>query len=307
MQVRTAAMSDLLKRAVRDAVLRLLGPLVKLLLDAGIGVGEFMSIVKVAYVREASARGSAAESRRPNVTRIAVITGLTRIEVAALLQSGDEEPAASDRGRQRAERVLSGWWNDADFHDEQGQPAVLSEKGGRRSFAALCERYGGGPGFAAILDELIRVRAVSRTREGQLRALSRTYATVRWDPEGVAAVGEELADHCATLVQNLRNPTRALLSRRVANTQLDPRYGPMLIRELEERAATLIESMDDALNHPSYTVKPPDSAPAVRLGVGIYLFEDTTEPPSHSPRPAGERQPRAQSDRRSVARRRSGA
>ena len=42
-------MSDPLKGAVRAAVLRLLEPLMKLLLDAGLGVGDFIGLAKVAY------------------------------------------------------------------------------------------------------------------------------------------------------------------------------------------------------------------------------------------------------------------
>ena len=273
-------MSESLKRAVQAAVLRLLGPLVKLLLDAGIGVGDFMSLVKLAYVREARNRGpGAGGARGPNVTRIAVVTGMTRVEVASLLAAGDGALQVSDRGRQRAERVLSGWWNDPDFQDELGQPAALPERGSRRSFASLCERYSGDPRFVAILDELVRVHAVRRAADGRVVAVSRTYATVRWEPEGVATVGEELADHCATLLHNLKNPSRPLLSRRIFNAQLNPRFLPMLIRDFEEQATVMVESMDDALNDPEHTVrgKGESARDAVRFGVGVYFFEAAPE------------------------------
>ena len=273
-------MSESLKRAVQAAVLHLLRPLVKLLLDAGIGVGEFMSLVKVAYVREARNRApDAGRARGPNVSRIAVVSGMTRVEVAAILAAGEGALQTSDRGRQRAERVLSGWWNDPDFQDELGRPAVLPVSGGRRSFASLCDRYGGGPRFATILDELLRVHAVRRSADGKVTAVSRTYATVRWDPDGVLAVGEELADHCATLLYNLKNPGRPLLNRRVVNAQLDPRFMPMLIRDFEQQASTMVESMDDALNDPQHTLpaRGERARDAVRLGVGIYFFESSPE------------------------------
>src|SRR6516162_6790170 len=78
--------TDSLKSAVRSAIVRMLDPLVRLLLTVGIGVGDFLSLVKVAYVR--AARDQARETRgelRPHVSRIAVVTGLTRAEVAAIL------------------------------------------------------------------------------------------------------------------------------------------------------------------------------------------------------------------------------
>ncbi|MBV9726928.1 MAG: hypothetical protein JO299_17345, partial [Gammaproteobacteria bacterium] len=86
-------MTDSLKSAIRAAVLRLLDPLIKWLLEAGIGVADFLPLVKIAYVRAASERGraSGAEPARPNVSRIAVVTGLTRGEVAGILVSGAAE------------------------------------------------------------------------------------------------------------------------------------------------------------------------------------------------------------------------
>ena len=53
-------MSESLKGAVRSAVLRLLHPLARLLLQAGVGVGEFTSLAKIAYVRAAVAQGKEA-------------------------------------------------------------------------------------------------------------------------------------------------------------------------------------------------------------------------------------------------------
>lgn len=270
-------MSEPLKRAVRAAVLRLLYPLVKLLLEAGVGVGDLMALVKVAYVRAAREQGrqSGGEQRRPNASRIAVVTGLTRAEVAEILPSVDDEPTDSDRPRQRAERVLSGWWNDPDFQDDTGAPAVLPLQGARRSFEALCERYSGERGRTSpVLSELLRVRAARRLKDGTIEALSRTYATVRWDPDGIAALGDQLSEHCTTLVHNLKHPGRPLFSGRVLNARLKPFYRRVLVRDLEQQAETLIEKADDALNDPQHTVKPsaePDGS--MRLGLCVYLFE----------------------------------
>ena len=270
-------MSESLKRAVRTAMLRLLAPLAELLLDAGIGVGEFASLAKLAYVRAAERRVGAGKDGRPNASRIAVLTGLTRVDVAAILKSAQGEPLTGEWDRQRAERVLTGWWNDPEFQDALGAPAALPVRGTRKSFEALCNRYSGDPRYAAILDELVRVRAVRRGRDGRVMAVSRTYATVRWEPEGVLRMGEELGDLCTSLLYNLKNPSRPLLIRRVLNAQLDPRYAPILMRQLSDQASATADSMDETLNDPQYTVTPPGSRDSMRLGVGIYLFERSVE------------------------------
>ncbi len=272
----------------------MLVPLASLLLELGFGIGEFLSVAKMAYVRAARSQGrdGSGAMLRPNATRIAVVTGLTRKDVASILAAGDDEPVVSQRGRHRAERVLWGWWNDRDFLDEFGRPAVLRQQGAGKSFAALCERYSGDPRFSAILEELIRVQAVKQSPDGRVAALSRTYATVRWDPEGVLELGEELGEHCQTLLHNLKNPTRPRIARRIFNARLDPRYAPMLIRDLEQQLTTFAESVDDVVNATQYTVPGDADHRTVKLGMGVYLFEGegagpATDPPVPSPSRAG--------------------
>ena len=267
-------MSDALKHAVRTALLRLLEPLVRLMLDAGVGVGEFVTLLKVAYVKAAAHESRAVIGRvRPNISRIAVVSGLTRVEVAAILARDEAQSPSSERGRQRAERVLSGWWADPEFLTAQGEPEVLRLKGARRSFAALCDRYSGEQRTAPVLDELLRVGAVRQLPDGRLQALSRTCAQVRWDPAGVEAVGEQLRDHCTTLLENLRHPTRARFARQVVNAHLDLRHAPMVIREIERSLQAKTDALHETLNDPAHTA--PAGAPAMRLGVGVYVFEES--------------------------------
>jgi len=270
-------MSESLKGAVRSAVLRLLDPLVKWLLAAGIGVGDFVTLVKLAYVRAAREQGreSGAELARPNASRIALVTGLTRVEVANLL-AGEHPERPHDLGRrQRAERVLSGWWNDSTFQDSRGEPAVLPVRGSGRSFAALVDKYvGGNWRVRTILEELLRVKAVRRMPDGRLKALSRTYATVRWDPEGVVAFGEHVAELCATLLHNLNFPERSYAVRRVLSLRLNPRYVPMLRRDLEQQVAVLADSVDHTLNDPAHSVRRKATPPeAAALGLTVFVFE----------------------------------
>jgi len=265
-----------LKAAINAAILRMLGPVVRLLLAAGIGVGDFMAIVKVAYVRAARDQGRERRGElRPNASRIAVVTGLTRGEVAAMLAVDTDERRTSDRGRHRAERVLSGWWNDPDFQNPDGAPAVLPIAGSRRSFKDLVRRYSNEPRVTPILDELLRVNAVKKLPDGSLKALSRTYATVRWNPDGIASLGEQLAEHCGTLLHNLEHADQPRLVRRIVNAQLDPLYRPMLVRDIQEQLDAAAESIDDALNDRRATVTPVRGGrEAVRLGVAMYVFEE---------------------------------
>ena len=277
-------MSESLKSAVIAAVLHLLQPLVKLLLEAGVGVGEFHRLAKRAYVQVA--RDRLAEGR-PNVSRIAVLTGISRGEVMTLLsEPADAEPMA-ERGRHRAEHVLHGWWTDPAYVDEEGRPLRLPLRGSRRSFAALVRRYAGDPRTLTLLDELIRVKAVRQHPDGLIEALSRTVATARWDSQGVMAIGERVRDLLETLTHNIKHPSRPRYERFVVSNQVDPRYVPMLLRDITQQADSWADSFQDSLNDPSHTVRPGRATQdARRLGVAIYVVEDETvvEPPSPAPK-----------------------
>ena len=278
-------MSDTLKSAILAMLARVLDPLVRMMLEAGIGIGEFTTVAKSAYVRAAreERRPADGELKRPNASRIAVVTGLTRLEVASILAAGEAGPVAPDRGRHRAERVLAGWWNDSDFHDERGEPAALPLRGARRSFQALVRLYSGERARSfTILDALLRVKAVRQLPDGRIKPLSRSYATVRWDPEGVTSVGEQLAEHCETLLHNLKDPGHPRFVGRAVNGRVDPRYVPMLLRDLRESAEVFLKTEDSTLNYIGHTLKeerdaPPTAGPPTRLGVTLYIFEGGEE------------------------------
>jgi Family of unknown function (DUF6502) len=291
--------SESLRAAVQAAVLRMLDPLIRLMLAVGIGIGDFYSLVKVAYVRAARDQGREVRGElRPNVSRIAVVTGLTRAEVATMITEDADERRTSDRGRHRAERVLSGWWNDPDFHTSEGEPAILPLSGARRSFKALVARYSNEPRVSPILNELLRVNAVKRRPDGGLQAVSRTYATVRWNPQGIEALGEQMKEHGATLLHNLENPARPRYVRRVVNAQLNPRYLPILVRDIDEHLETMADSLDDAMNARARTLSPSGSPQdAVRLTVAMYVFE---EPVVLEPRNGTDREKSTPRDRASA-------
>jgi uncharacterized protein DUF6502 len=268
-------MTEPLKAAVLAAMRRIARPLARLLIEAGVGAGEFQAVMKAAFVQAAQDVG---EPQRSNASRISTLTGLTRREVSALLRVPEDSAPEVERGRTRLQRVLSGWWTDPDFQDSLGAPAVLPLRGAKLSFAALVKRYSGEPRVLTILDELLRVKAVRKLPDGRFEALSRSFAPTRWNPDGITAVGEQLRDHLETLIHNLKHPSRPRFERVIENAQLDPKYVPVLVRDITAQADTLVDSIDDALNNPAATVKPGHEVrDAVRLGVAVYVFESAVE------------------------------
>lgn len=216
-----------------------------------------------------------------------MLTGVSRATAASILANAEEPPP--ERGVQRAERVLHGWWGDPYFCDREGNPAILPLRG-RRSFVALVNRYSGDPRVATLLKELLRVKAVRRLPDKRLEVLRRTVAPARWDSEGLLMMGERVRDLLETLVQNLKNESSPRYARFVVNPDIDPRYVPMLVHHLTEQAHGLADSFEDALSNPEARIHPGSKQGPTRLGMAFYLIEEPSSRASPTQAPAKSKQ-----------------
>lgn len=261
-------MSGALKSAGLKAVARMLEPVVKLTLELGVGLAEFNQMVRAVHVRAAA---QSTPGAAPNYSRISMLTGVSRATAASILSSTEEPPP--ERGVQRAERVLHGWWGDPFFCDHDGNPAILPLRG-RRSFVALVNRYSGDPRVATLLKELLRVNAVRRLPGKRLEVLSRTVAPTRWDSEGLEMMGERARDLLETLAHNLKSESHPRFARFVVNSDIDPKYVPMLVRHLSEQAHALADSFEDALSNPEARIRRRSKEGPTRLGMAFYLIEE---------------------------------
>src|SRR4051812_1052192 len=91
---------------------RLLTELAGVLMLAGVSATEFEAAAKMGFI-QAAGRVAKLRNSRVNRSAVATMTGLSRVEVKRLMESGPH--AASGRARQRALRVLDGWQIDPRF------------------------------------------------------------------------------------------------------------------------------------------------------------------------------------------------
>ena len=145
--------------------------------------------------------------RKQTTSRVSVITGLSRKEVARLRRLNRRNDQETRQQYNRAARVISAWVREAEFHDANGQPAPLPVEGDQTSFGALVRRYSGDMPVRAILDELLRVRAVERLEDGRIRLLARSYVPAAGEVEKLGILGTDVADLIATIDWNLRHPS----------------------------------------------------------------------------------------------------
>ena len=163
-------MQDNIQRQILDALLVALRPLARALLRAGIGYREFAEISKTAFVGIAT-KDYGLRGRPTNISRVAVMTGLTRKEVKRIRNKTEAGEASVVIRMPPMTELLHRWYTEDDFVDAHGLPQPLPFDGPGISFSDLVRRYGGDIPPGAMRTELKRIGAVNQGREQQLKTL----------------------------------------------------------------------------------------------------------------------------------------
>lgn len=262
-------------RSLSTATGTLLKPLVRILLRNGVAAKSVYELVKHIYVQVAK-EDFGIDGKKASISRVAILTGLTRKEVQAILALPERQQGHYDEGYNRAARVITGWLRDADFGDGKGHPAPLPMSGKRTSFTALVKRYSGDIPVRALLDELVRVGAVKRLKDGRVGLVSRGYVPQRGLEEKLAILGNDTADLIATIDHNIfGNPSKPRMQRKVMYDNVPVEAARAFQTVAEDRAQEMLEALDRWLSHRDRDVNPTVRGKGrVRVGVGIYHFEE---------------------------------
>jgi Family of unknown function (DUF6502) len=267
-------MKDPIKKAAIDALKRTVDPLVAFMFDTGITVQEFGRLVRDRAVRSAAAR-VAKESGRVNNSRVAIITGLARAEVARVLSS-NERSLDSGIGQHPARKILAAWHDNQSFLDTNGNPSVLPIFGIRKSFEKLVERFGGGCPVRAMLDQLHEIGAVDILSGQRVRVRSRVPIFRGMTTSAITNFGERAGDLLATLRTNLHTAEEPLFEGTASVSEADPAVMPLVRRQIAEQGAAFIDSAGSLLNRSREKSNNPGSRETrrPRMGVTVFYFED---------------------------------
>jgi hypothetical protein len=261
--------------ALFAATLRLLRPLVKILLRNNVSHRTFAELAKLVYVEVANAEFGIA-GKKQTVSRIAIITGLTRKEVQRLLAQPPDTKSVAEEEYHRASRVITGWVRDTDFGDGKGHPQPLRMEGKRASFSELVKRYSGDIPVRAILDELLRVGAVKQLKDGRICLLSRGYIPQKGPVEKLQVLGTDTADLISTIDHNVyQKPTKPRFQRKVMYDNVPVEAAKEFHILAAVQGQELLEAIDRWLAHRDRDVNPASKGTGrVRVGLGIYHFEE---------------------------------
>jgi len=266
-------------KVLYQTLLKLLRPLVRILLHRGVSTAEFTEIVRRVYVSVADSEFGIGK-RKQTTSRIAVLTGLNRLEVARLREVDDATDDGPRMFHNRAARVIGGWTNDARFAPDGIARDLPLE--GEHSFTALVIDYSGGMPVRAVLDELKRVGNVRETEDGLLHLCAEAYIPVDGDDDKLRLMGVAASDLLNTLHHNVNHsdqPSRFQLM--VDNSHMSEEAIEQFRTLCDEKSLQLLKEFDVWLSahatratEPDSNRKKPGADNVRRVGVGVYFFED---------------------------------
>ena len=152
-------MSQKLDKIMSYMAYRLFIPIVTIFLRNLIPYKTAAKWLKQAYVEVAQNNPEfAVEGKKHTKSRIAIITGLTRVDVDNVLKM-DNLVNASEQNWNRATKVISGWISDSEYL-ENNEPKTIPLTG-NISFESLVKKYSGGITSRAVYDDLKHINAIS--------------------------------------------------------------------------------------------------------------------------------------------------
>ncbi|MEM7082796.1 MAG: DUF6502 family protein [Pseudomonadota bacterium] len=268
--------SYLIRQTQNKLLSTVLRPIVGILLRAGVPFQTFSSSVRRIYV-DVARDEFGIRGRKTNISRVAMLTGLSRTMVRAALDEANAEKnfPQDDEGLdslRHLSRILLGWYVDDRFTDDEGNPRPLSIEGhnGEPGFNALYDDYSGklAPS-SAMLKELLEVGAVESLSDGRIIARSRQYIPRKTDASNLDRVCRVVADLAETGSYNLhRNEGQVSRFERIATNQHIPASQEAAFHAfLEQEGQRFLERVDDWLSNVENAEA---GEPMKRVGVGVY-------------------------------------
>ena len=267
-------MTEKIQQTVSTAVLTLLRPLVRILLRNGIAYGSFAELAKKIYV-DVAFDEFAPEKKKQTISRVSALTGLTRKEAKRFHELESSNTQESEQRYNRAIRVISGWVNDPEFHDAQGQLAELPVEGDKGSFATLVRKYSGDVPTQSMLAVLTIASCIEKTGN-RVRLIRHAYVPGNDAAEKLSILGADTAELISTIDHNLVCEESALrFQRKVSNSQISAESIPGFQALSAQKAQALLEELDAWLDRHEVESDSQDSDQGKYVSLGIYFYESS--------------------------------
>jgi len=268
---------------VLDSVLRVMRPLVRLLLRHGITYPALAASMKRVFLDAAQAELAQRGMARTD-SAITLLSGVHRRDVR-LLGRGEAAPRTRQT-RQAADatqpplslagEVIAHWMSDADCLDARGRPRSLARAGEAGSFDALVARVSSDVRPRAMLDELLRLGAVTESDAG-VALVGDGFSPRQGFAEMSTLFAANLHDHAAAAAANLADE-RGFLEQAVYVDEISEASAAHLHRVArqawQQAFKTVMREAQGRFNQDAALMRPEHRRQRARFGVYFYSEPD---------------------------------
>lgn len=268
-------MQENTKQRVLGTLQLVFRPIVKILLRYGISFSEFSETAKTSFVDVATSEFGL-RGRPTNISRVAVMTGLTRKEVRRLRDKLDTGQESVEVRTTPISRVVSRWHSEKDFLDKEGRPAALPFAGSANSFSDLVKRFGGDVPPGAMRTELKRVGSVEEDAEGRLRVIRRAVVPADKTDYLMAFLVHTAYPLLSTIEANSdpNNELENMPQFTTHTTALRAEDLPRLRRISFERLSEMAKSLDDLIMAYASVSDADSESDGQPVAIGMFYFEE---------------------------------
>lgn len=252
-------------------------PIAAMLLRFGVGYREFSEASKSAFV-EAASEEFGARGRPANISRIALMTGISRKDVRSVRDKQSTGTRLSTLPTHYPAEVLRRWFTTAQYCDGNGLARPLVWDKDPDSFVELVRACGASLSPAAMRNELIRVGAVREADSGVLVPLRRYFIADSAKDRLAEGIQFGIRPLALTIVKNVESVgLGALRFQRVVDNYfipLDRRAA--LEKEITVKLIQFSEEIDDLLSEIADSSERDEGS---AVGIGLFYFEDCDRQP----------------------------
>ena len=269
-------MQDDIQRRILGALLIVLRPIARALLRAGVGYREFSEIAKTAFVDTAT-KDYGLRGRPTNVSRVAIMTGLTRKEVSRIRNKVTMTAGPQIVRSTPVSQVLHRWHTDKEFLGENGKPRPLEFDSGSVSFSDLVRKYGGDIPAGAMRTELKRIDAIDIDERGLLIARKRVPYSSDTREKLIGGLAKIIYPAALNMVHNMECETDSNWWINLAATSkyIHQSDRGRIMSVSSERLKEVSESLDDMFGaYEALNENNNDESAARAIGVGVFYFEE---------------------------------
>lgn len=263
-----------LHAVVLSALHKVLKPVVRLMLAHDITLPTVIEMLKKVFI-EVAEEDFSLPGKKTTDSRISVITGVHRKDVKRL-RAVDLPAMETPKAISLGSKVINTWLTDPRWLNKDKSPKVLArnnDANNQLDFNDLAEQVSKDVRARAILDELIRVGAVTLLADDQIKLQTEGFIPSKGVEEKLYYFEQAAHDHLMAATQNIQGCEPPFLERIV-------RYQHIPEDKLAELRTTVNSVSNSALrkiNDKAKQLSVPETKGTQRISFGVYFYNEKNQ------------------------------